>query len=60
MFINLRKFISDNVTLRSTSMFEQDIRNNKTYLSAEIKDKSVCVIIHRILIYKSHTLFRAA
>lgn len=25
-------------------MFEQDIRNNKTYLSAEIKDKSVCVI----------------
>lgn len=44
MFINLRKFISDNVTLRSTSMFEQDIRNNKTYLSAEIKDKSVCVI----------------
>ena len=32
------------LTLRSTSMFEQDIRNNKTYLSAEIKDKSVCVI----------------
>ena len=41
---NLNKFISDSVTSRPVSMFADDIETNKTRLTEEIKDKSVCVI----------------
>lgn len=41
---NLSKFISDSVTFRSQSMFLPDIEANKDTLTAEIKDKKVCVI----------------
>ena len=41
---NKSQFISDNVTFRKESMFLADIEANKERLSAEIKDKSVCVI----------------
>ena len=41
---NLDQFIADCVTKRQQSMFQQDIENNKERLSAEIKDKSLCVI----------------
>lgn len=41
---NLEKFIAENVTLRSFSMFKADIESNKEVLSKEIKGKKVCVI----------------
>lgn len=41
---NLDKFITENVTYRSVSMFAADIEANKTILSKEIKGKKVCVI----------------
>ena len=41
---NLDKFIGDYVTGRSVSMFEADIEANSQKLTAEIKDKKVCVI----------------
>lgn len=41
---NKSRFIADNVTFRKESMFLADIEANKAALSAEIKDKSVCVI----------------
>lgn len=41
---NLEKFIAENVTLRSYSMFKADIESNKEVLSNEIKGKKVCVI----------------
>lgn len=41
---NLQKFIGDSVTGRATSMFEADIKANSEKLTAEIKDKTVCVI----------------
>ncbi len=41
---NLDKFIADSVTFRPVSMFAADIEANKETLSAEIKDKAVCVI----------------
>lgn len=41
---NLQKFIGDSVTGRATSMFEVDIKANSNKLTAEIKDKTVCVI----------------
>ena len=41
---NKSQFISDNVTFRKESMFLADIEANRDRLSAEIKDKSVCVI----------------
>ena len=41
---NKTQFISENVTFRKESMFLADINANKERLSAEIKDKSVCVI----------------
>lgn len=41
---NKSQFISDNVTFREESMFLADIEANRDKLSAEIKDKSVCVI----------------
>lgn len=41
---NLNKFISDHVTGRSVSMFEEDIQANKETLTREIKNKKVCVI----------------
>lgn len=41
---NKSQFISDNVTFRKESMFLADIEANREKLSAEIKDKSVCVI----------------
>ena len=41
---NKSQFISDNVTFRKESMFLADIEANKERLSAEIKNKSVCVI----------------
>ena len=41
---NKSQFISDNVTFRRESMFLADIEANKERLSAEIKNKSVCVI----------------
>lgn len=41
---NLDKFIADSVTFRPASMFAADIEANKDRLSAEIKDKKVCVI----------------
>lgn len=41
---NLNKFIVDSVTGRSISMFEADIQANSQKLTAEIKNKTVCVI----------------
>ena len=41
---NKSQFISDSVTFRKESMFLADIEANRDRLSAEIKDKSVCVI----------------
>ena len=41
---NLDKFIGEHVTHRAESMFAADISANSTTLSAEIKDKKVCVI----------------
>ena len=41
---SLDAFISDYVTFRTTSLFEQDIVNNADYLLKEIEGKSVCVI----------------
>ena len=41
---NLDKFIAESVTYRPASMFAADIEANKDKLSAEIKDKKVCVI----------------
>ena len=41
---NLNKFIGQHVTHRAESMFAADIEANKDVLSAEIKDKKVCVI----------------
>lgn len=41
---NLDRFIADNVTFRSASMFAEDIEANKDTLTQEIKDKKVCVI----------------
>ena len=41
---NLDKFISDSVTKRPVSMFENDIRANAATLTREIEGKSVCVI----------------
>ena len=41
---NLNKFISDSVTMRSSSLFANDIEANKDVLTQEIEGKSVCVI----------------
>lgn len=41
---NLNAFIAEGITCRTTSLFEQDIVDNKKYLAKEIEDKSVCVI----------------
>ena len=41
---NLNKFIGEHETLRAESMFAADISANSATLSAEIKDKKVCVI----------------
>ena len=41
---NLDKFIGEHVTHRAESMFAADISANSATLSAEIKDKKVCVI----------------
>lgn len=41
---NLEKFISDSVTFRSVSMFEEDIQANREKLLLEIRGKKVCVI----------------
>ncbi len=41
---NLDKFISDHVTRRPSSMFENDIKANAGQLAQEIEGKSVCVI----------------
>ena len=42
--LNLNKFISDNITKRSSSLFLEDIDNNKEKLILEVEGKSVCVI----------------
>ena len=41
---NLDLFVSEHVTHREFSLFENDIQNNSEQLSKEIKGKSVCVI----------------
>lgn len=41
---NLNKFIADSVTMRSSSLFANDIEANKDVLTQEIEGKSVCVI----------------
>lgn len=41
---NLDKFIADHVTMRSESMFKQDIEVNREVLSAKINGKTVLVI----------------
>lgn len=41
---NIDKFISDNVTFRTISMFAEDIEANQEVLKNEIKGKKVCVI----------------
>ncbi len=41
---HLEKFISDSVTKRTVSLFAQDIEANKEILTAEIQNKTVCVI----------------
>ena len=42
--MNLNKFISENITNRTQSMFEFDINQNKLLLSEKIDDKTVLVI----------------
>lgn len=42
--LNLNKFISENITKRSFSLFLEDIDNNKEKLIQEVEGKSVCVI----------------
>src|SRR5574344_627040 len=41
---NLDKFIGDYIIGRPVSMFETDIKANSQKLTADIKDKKVCVI----------------
>ena len=41
---NLNAFIAEGITCRTTSLFEQDIVDNKALLTKEIEGKSVCVI----------------
>ena len=41
---NLDKFIADSVTSRPVRLFAKDIEANKEKLTAEIKNKTVCVI----------------
>ena len=41
---NLYKFISEKITYRPISMFEDDIQANNVRLATEIEGKSVCVI----------------
>ena len=41
---HLGSFISNSITFRSDSLFEQDIRDNLDNLSKEIADKAICVI----------------
>ena len=41
---NLNAFISEGIIGRKTSLFEQDIVDNKEVLAREIEGKSVCVI----------------
>lgn len=41
---DLTKFISEHVTKRPVSMFQEDIQNNKEELTKKIKDKTVLVI----------------
>jgi FlaA1/EpsC-like NDP-sugar epimerase len=41
---NLNAFITEGVTCRTTSLFEQDIVDYKALLTKEIEGKSVCVI----------------
>ena len=41
---NLNAFITAGITGRPTSLFEQDIVDNKDILAREIEGKSVCVI----------------
>ena len=42
--MDLNKFISENITSRSQSMFEFDINQNKLILSDKINNKTVLVI----------------
>ncbi len=42
--LNISQFITSNITLRSKSMFAQDIEANKEKLQTEIENKSVLVI----------------
>ncbi len=42
--VNLNKFISENITMRSESLFRADIISNKDKLQREIQKNSVCVI----------------
>ncbi|MCL2335465.1 MAG: UDP-N-acetylglucosamine 4,6-dehydratase [Endomicrobia bacterium] len=42
--LNISQFIASSITLRSKSMFAEDIEANKDKLRAEIEDKSVLVI----------------
>lgn len=42
--VNLKHFISNNITFRKNSMFQTDIENNKDKLVKEIEGKSLCVI----------------
>ena len=41
---DLNTFIAQGITFRTTSLFEQDIVDNKVFLCKEIEGKSVCVI----------------
>lgn len=41
---NIDKFIADNVTFRTISMFAEDIEANQKVLKNEIKGKKVCII----------------
>ena len=41
---DLNTFIAQGITFRTRSLFEQDIVDNKVFLSKEIEGKSVCVI----------------
>lgn len=42
--LNIDKFISENITFRTVSMFAQDIEKNKDELRARIENKSLLVI----------------
>ena len=42
--VNIKEFISNYVTQRSSSMFLNDIQDNEEYLLKEIKDQAVLVI----------------